>query len=359
MRFMSHLLVTRFAAALLIVSPVYSSTRALACSTFSYQESGNVYVGKSYDWDKEQGVVHVNKRGVRKSAIPVFPTDKPLTWTSKYGSITLNQYGRELPNAGLNEAGLVVEVMVLGGAKFPGVDEKPSVNESQWVQFMLDMAGSVEDVVNLTKQTRLSKILIPLHYMACDPTGACVSVEPVKGELVITDISARGNKVLTNDSYETSMDYLSGFDGFGGSRPVPTSKGSLDRFVIASDHIRRAASLDGRDGVRFGFEGIERVASGATKWRIVYDVDARKVFFATQSAPGVKSAELKDFNFDCREPVKVFDMSSQGEGSVTSKFSDYSSENNARLVRQSLGRSVPEALLQAAESLPENTECVQ
>lgn len=359
MRFMSHLLLTRLAAALLIVSPVYSSTRALACSTFSYQESGHAYVGKSYDWDKEQGVVHVNKRGVRKSALPVFPTDKPLSWTSKYGSVTLNQYGRELPNAGLNEVGLVVEVMVLGGAKFPDVDEKPSVNESQWVQFMLDMAGSVDDVVKLTKQTRLSKILIPLHYMACDPTGACVAVEPVKGELLITDLSSRGNKVLTNDSYESSMDYLADFVGFGGSRPIPTSKGSLDRFVIASDHVKQAAGLQGRDGVKFGFEGVELVASGATKWRVVYDIDARKVFFSTQSAPGIKSAELKDFNFDCREPVKVFDMTWQGDGSVTSKFSDYSSENNARLVRQSLGRSVPEALLQAAESLPENTECVQ
>jgi choloylglycine hydrolase len=301
-------------------------------------------VGKSYDWDKEQGVVHVNKRGVRKSAIPVFPTDKPLTWTSKYGSVTLNQYGRELPNA---------------GAKFPGVDEKPSVNESQWVQFMLDMAGSVRDVVNLTKQTRLSKILIPLHYMACDSSGSCVAVEPVGGELVITDLSARGNKVLTNDAYESSMDYLTGFEGFGGSRPVPTSKGSLDRFVIASDHIKQAASLAGRDGVSFGFEGIERVASGATKWRVVYDIDDRKIFFATQSSPGIKSIEIQDFNFECREPVKVFDMTSRGEGAVSSKFSDYSAAENSRLVRQSLGRSVPEALLQAAESLPESTECVQ
>lgn len=359
MRFNLASSISRLTASILLLSPIYSSTHALACSTFSYQENGHAYVSKSYDWDKEQGVVHVNKRGVRKSAIPVFPTDKPLTWTSKYGSVTLNQYGRELPNAGLNEAGLVVEVMVLGGAKFPGVDEKPSINESQWVQFMLDMAGSVDDVVNLTKQSRLSKILIPLHYMACDPSGACVAVEPVGGELVITDLSARGNKVLTNDSYESSMGYLSSFEGFGGSRPVPTSKGSLDRFVIASDHIKRAHSLQDRDGVRFGFDGIERVASGATKWRVVYDIDARKIFFATQSSPGVKSAELVDFNFDCRAPVKVFDMSWQGEGAVGSKFSDYSAKENSQLVRESLGRSVPEALLQAAESLPENTECVE
>ena len=199
---------------------IMGSSESLACSTFSYLEKGQAFVGKSYDWDKEQGVLHVNKRGVKKSALQVFPTDRPLSWTSKYGSLTLNQYGRELPNAGINEAGLVVEVMVLGGAKFPAPDEKLSVNESQWVQYMLDMAGSASEVATLARQARLAKILIPLHYMACDTSGACVAVEPIGGDLVITDLTSQGNKVMTNDSYDRSMSYLKGFDGFGGNRPM-------------------------------------------------------------------------------------------------------------------------------------------
>jgi choloylglycine hydrolase len=343
----------------LLCCHLLSASQSLACSTFSYSEQGHSFVGKSYDWDKEQGVLHVNKRGVKKSALQVFPTDRPLTWTAKYGSLTLNQYGRELPNAGINEAGLVVEVMVLGGAKFPAPDEKLTVNESQWVQYMLDMAGSANDVAVLTRQARLSKILIPLHYMACDPSGACIAVEPIDGEMVITDLSERGNKVMTNDSFENGMKYLKGFEGFGGSRPIPTSKGSLDRFVIASDHIKRANSLTSQDGVKFGFEGIERVASAATKWRVVYDLDARSIYFATQSETNVKKANLSEFDFNCRTAVKVYDMAARSSGDVSSKFTDYSSKDNSQLVRSSLGRSVPEALLQAAESLPESTECVQ
>jgi choloylglycine hydrolase len=338
---------------------IIGSSQSLACSTFSYLEQGRAFVGKSYDWDKEQGVLHVNKRGVKKSALQVFPTDRPLAWTSKYGSLTLNQYGRELPNAGINEAGLVVEVMVLGGAKFPAPDEKLSVNESQWVQYMLDMAGSASEVATLARQARLAKILIPLHYMACDTTGACVAVEPIGGDLVITDLNSQGNKVMTNDSYDRSMSYLKGFDGFGGNRPIPTSKGSLDRFVIASDHIKRANNMTSQDGVKFGFDGIERVASSATKWRVVYDLDARMVNFATQSETGVKKANMTGFDFNCQTAVKVFDMGSSTTGDVSDKFSDYSSDENSRLVRESLGGSVPEALLKAAESLPETTECVQ
>jgi penicillin V acylase-like amidase (Ntn superfamily) len=358
--FMSHGKCSRLGVLctnLLIFGQLTYAPMALACSTFSYMEQGQAYVGKSYDWDKEQGVLHVNKRGVRKSALQVFPTDNPVTWTSKYGSLTLNQYGRELPNAGINEAGLVVEVMVLGGAKFPAVNDKPSLNESQWVQHMLDMAGSVQDVVALTAESRIAKILIPLHYMACDVSGACVAVEPINGELVVTDLTTSGNKVMTNDTYESGMSYLKDFEGFGGNRPIPTSKGSLDRFVIASDHIKRGNALGTQDAVQFGFDGIERVASSATKWRVVYDLESRRLHFATQSETNIKNVKISDFDFDCRVPVKVYDMSSQSSGDVVGEFIDYSSDNNSQLVRRSLGRSVPEALLHAAESLPEMTEC--
>jgi choloylglycine hydrolase len=32
---------------------------------------------------------------------------KTISWISKYGSITFNQYGREFPTGGMNEKGLV------------------------------------------------------------------------------------------------------------------------------------------------------------------------------------------------------------------------------------------------------------
>lgn len=358
---MARMLFSRFSilnVAVLFTLNFAHSSKAFACSTFSFSDQGRAFVGKSYDWDKEQGVLHVNKRGVKKSALRVFPTDRPLAWTSRYGSLTLNQYGRELPNAGINEAGLVVEVMVLGGANYPAADEKLSVNESQWVQYMLDMAGSVEEVVRLAKQSRLAKILIPLHYMACDTSGSCVAVEPVGGELVITELGPRDNKVMTNDTYQSGMRYLQGFEGFGGNKPIPTSKGSLDRFVIASDHVQQASGgLGGQDGVSYGFNGIRKVASAATKWRVVYDLESRSVHFSTQSQTAVKVANMDAFDFDCHSPVSVYDMQTDDSGNVSKKFQTYSSSGNSELVRDSLGGSVPEALLRAAESLPETTEC--
>ena len=91
------------------------STRA--CTTFQLNHDGQVLVGKNYDWMVEDGLIIVNKRGVAKTAMQSTVDNTgmgiPVKWTSKYGSITFTQYGRELGPGGMNEAGLVVESMGL------------------------------------------------------------------------------------------------------------------------------------------------------------------------------------------------------------------------------------------------------
>ncbi len=44
-------------------------------------------------------------------------------WTAVYGSISFNQYGKEFPTGGMNEKGLVVELMWLDETKFPAQDK--------------------------------------------------------------------------------------------------------------------------------------------------------------------------------------------------------------------------------------------
>ena len=174
---------------------------------------------------------------------------------------------------------------------------------------------------------------------------------------MVTDLAAKGNKVMTNDSYARAMEYLKNYAGFGGSKPIPTGRGSLDRFVIASDHIKKASTFAASDAVKFGFEGIEQVASGATKWRVVYDMDQERVHFSTKTSTAPKSTELGTFDFDCRQAVKVYDMASGDSGNVSPNFKDYTKDTNSDLVRSSLGGSVPDALIQAAIDLPESTTC--
>jgi penicillin V acylase-like amidase (Ntn superfamily) len=111
---------------------------ALSCTTFALGDDGARVVGKCYDWHMGQGLVVINKRGMAKRSMTLDPADRPATWRSRHASVTFNQYGVEMPNGGMNDAGLVVEVMWLDSSVLPPRDERPAVTELQWIQLQLD-----------------------------------------------------------------------------------------------------------------------------------------------------------------------------------------------------------------------------
>jgi len=71
------------------------------------RSKGRVLFGRNYDWNFGDGLIFVNKRGVAKTSSGS-ESPNPAKWISRYGSVTFNQYGRENPTGGMNEAGLVV-----------------------------------------------------------------------------------------------------------------------------------------------------------------------------------------------------------------------------------------------------------
>ncbi|MGD1045060.1 MAG: hypothetical protein ABR936_07005 [Bacteroidota bacterium] len=82
--------------------------QTFGCTTFCLRDSINIVFGKNQDHIIGYGYLMINKRNVKKTAF--FPYDDiSAGWISKYGSITFNQYGKENPIGGMNEAGLVVE----------------------------------------------------------------------------------------------------------------------------------------------------------------------------------------------------------------------------------------------------------
>src|SRR4051812_31849081 len=115
------------------------------CTAFLLTTANGPLVGKCYDWHMGQGMVLVNKRGLAKRALPLAPGDRPAEWVSRHASVTFNQYGRELPNAGMNDAGLVVEILWLDSSAFPPPDARPTVNELQWIQYQLDNHATVAE----------------------------------------------------------------------------------------------------------------------------------------------------------------------------------------------------------------------
>src|SRR5262245_25743357 len=203
----------------------------LACTTFVMGEGSNVVVGKSYDWNTPYGMVMINKRGAHKRALTTRPGDNPAEWRSRFASITFNQYGREMPNGGMNEAGLVVEVMWLDKGKYPPPDERPTVNELQWIQAQLDQFATVKEMVQAAPSWRISPVYAKVHYLACDKTGACAAFEPLAGKLIVESRA----RVLTNHTYFESFLYYKSI----GKKP-PEGQGSLARFARVAQRLEVA-----------------------------------------------------------------------------------------------------------------------
>jgi penicillin V acylase-like amidase (Ntn superfamily) len=58
----------------------------LSCTTFCLDHGDQPVFGRNLDWLVGDGLVIINKRGVKKTAnAGPFEQDNLLTWTSKYG----------------------------------------------------------------------------------------------------------------------------------------------------------------------------------------------------------------------------------------------------------------------------------
>jgi penicillin V acylase-like amidase (Ntn superfamily) len=340
----------------LAATTVLAPSAARPCTTFLAEHAGQLVFGKSYDWNQRAGLVVTNPRDLRKTSLLLGPTDTPAAWTSRYGSLTFNQYGVELPNAGINENGLAVEIMWLDSSRYPAVDSRPATNELQWIQRALDLFPTVAALAQDAPSLRVARIYGNVHYLACDATGDCAAFEYIDGQLVITRAKDMPAKTLTNDTYAASAAYLAGFSGFGGSAAMPSSTGSLDRFVRASMLARATAGTSVPDSA---LAILDSVATPTTVWSMVYALGDRVAHFRTQSVPKLKYARLADFSFACGAR-KILDIDTDATGDVAARFQDYTSAANRELLGQTLAAlssALPAGFVDLAAAYPETCTC--
>jgi penicillin V acylase-like amidase (Ntn superfamily) len=350
--------VGRLGLGLLVVAALGAG--AEACSTFCLVHDGQVVVGNSYDWMVDDGMVVVNKRGVWKMAMVM---DTPAQWTSRYGSVTFNQYGREFPIGGMNEAGLVATLMWLNGTQYPAPDERGAVGSLQWIQYQLDTAGKVEEVIANQKRIRVGAAdPAPLHYFVADRSGKCAVVEYIGGETRCYSGKELRATALTNTSYAEAVAYLRGHAGFGGSAEVACTPGSRDRFVCAAARVRDYDAQRDGPAAEYALETLRRVRQGNTVWNIVYEPSASRIRFLTRAASDVRSIDLRKLDFACGTPVKVLDMNAALSGDVTGRLEDYTPEANRALVTESYGQTpalegMPEMIVDMSAQYPASTVC--
>jgi choloylglycine hydrolase len=318
--------------------------------------------GRNYDWTVDDGLVVVNKRGVSKTALTNDP--HPARWTSEYGSVTFNQYGRELPLGGMNEAGLVVEVMWLDETEYPGPDSRPAIDNLQWVQYQLDNFSTVGEVLASDSLIRItSGGAARIHYLVGDRTGSCASVEFIDSALVYHTSNTMAVKTLTNDTYEASVKFLGEHEGFGGESPIPGGPGSLERFVRTSKMVAEYESEHVESVAEYAFDILADVSQDEwTKWSIVYDIENSRIYFRTFANRETRYIDLDSLDFSCKTPVRVLDINDDGAGDILQRMVDYAREINRNLIGSAFGKTeflqgTPEEVLDLIASYPESTEC--
>lgn len=327
----------RFLFFILPVLLVAYSSSLFACTTFCLKHDKALVFGKNYDWNIGYGLVFINKRGIEKASA-VAAGETALSWVSKYGSVSFNQYGREFPLGGMNEAGLVIELMWLDDSEYPAPDERPAIGTTQWIQYQLDMAGSVNELLQLAKKVRITSRSAKIHYLVCDRSGKTATIEYLKGDLVVHSGRNMPTNALANSTYAASCNYLERFAGFGGNKFMPDNgHGSLDRFARASSKIKYYRPKKHGPPVDYAFGILDDVAQGDyTQWNIVYDISNMQIYYRTAEQRDIKQISMDSQTFDCASPTQVLDIQRPAiAGNVAAYFEPYSSEANYNLIRKS------------------------
>jgi penicillin V acylase-like amidase (Ntn superfamily) len=292
-----------------------NSVIAYSCTTFVLKNDNSLVFGRNLDWVSDNGVIVVNKRNIQKTSL-VFPPEKSTTWTSKYGSITFNQFGKELPFGGINEKGLVVEIMLVSG-NYPDFDKRTAINELQWIQYQLDNAETIEDIIESDNKIRISKIDQNLHFLICDNSGNVAVIEFDKKGMHVYKGADLPIPVLENDLY---------------SRSLEKNKAKEDcRFRTASNMLEQYYIKPNSPAVDYSFNILDKVALDGS-WSIIYDIKNMEIHFKTSSDKTLKKIRINDFDFNCKEVSKLYDLARKDKEYINMYFTNYSSElNNNKL----------------------------
>lgn len=247
-------------------------------------------LAKNHDSKSGHGILIQNLPGQRKIAYG-FHAGEKASWTSIYGSITINQLGKEFPVGGINEAGLVVEHLFLGTSEYPETNA-PSISELEWIQYQLDNFGSVSEVIANIHRLRI-RPLETVHYLIADPCGFSAVIDFVDGEVRFSEKQGEF-QVMTQVSSEVAQKYFSQSE----DKSAKSENSSLNKYMLLMGHLGAIPQMN----VNLSFDLLDISANKAgqqkTQWGVVYDLEERCIYIKTNSYPQTRQVCLADFDFE-------------------------------------------------------------
>ena len=325
----------------LIYLVIFICTPVYPCTTFVVHDRNSMLVGHNLDWITGVGLLIVNPRNLEKTAL-VDPSENPLQWISRYGSITFDQAGRDLPFGGMNEQGLVIEQMGLDCTVYPPKDHRRAISACQWIQFQLDNASTIEEVIKSDTLLRIVDAISKFHFIVSDRYGHSTIIEFLDGKMVWYPSQDYSIQALANSKYTESVDCL--------TKNCDTKKNrSLFNFCTVAAQANQLDCADNDTCIAHAFQVLSNVSQGvSTKWSIVYDRRNMKIYFKCYETPTIvgenkiftknradvqmKIVDLCAFDFHTLDSAKVIDLDSPHNGIINPWLVDYSTSINKDLI---------------------------
>ncbi|WBQ12928.1 choloylglycine hydrolase family protein [Hyphomonadaceae bacterium BL14] len=270
-----------------------------------------------------------------------------LSWTGRYGFISLGAYGEPYGPDGMNEAGLYVGMYYFpeyaSFAPYEASQAARSLSVGDLMRWMLSSFATVDEVrVNIeavrvvnVEDPRFGGAPLPFHWKIEDPSGASIVIEIVNGGKVQIHESFMG--VITNSpDYGWHLTNLRNYLGLSPVAELPVEiagetfapfgagtglRGLPGDFTPPSRFVRAVAlSASGRPletGNEAVFEAFRILDSfnipvgatgptdtiaadieSATQITTAWDLTARRMFFHTMSDREVRTIDLNRIDFD-------------------------------------------------------------
>ncbi len=308
---------------ILVIIILSSYIYNFACTGFSIKSNNHTVVCFNYDLQYGDGFIFVNKRNMERQRFLLY-AEKPIHWVSKYGSITFNVAGVNLPHDGMNEAGLVVLSMGLDDTKFPSPDNRPAIDENGWIQYQLDNSANIDQVIKNMEKIRISSRSIgDSHFLIIDSTGNSIVIEYVNGEENIYSDKNLPYRILANDTYSNMLAYLNQQKEFGGVKENKFRVGSsCSRFTYIAKRLREY-NPSSESEIDFAFGVLNDVKQSNTQYQVIYDIANRSINYKSHNSNDVKRIRFDEINFDCDMPILMTDIQSSFTGDIKNDFLEY------------------------------------
>lgn len=325
---------------------------AAACTTFCMKDAKGLVFGRGYDFDIGEAMILVNPRGVAKVST-IEPN--PARWNAEFGSVTFNQFGKDSPAGGVNERGLIMEVMDLEATKLPPPDNRPNIGTLEFIQYLLDTSKNVEDAISKAYKVRIATQM-PVHFLLADREGNAAAIEFLRGRMVVHHGDGLPDCALANSTYARSRDYESQSKANLPALPRGDA-GSLERYARAARAVRAPAAID----VATSFAILDTVVQDNTRWQIVYDLPNNAIHYRTMANRELRRIDLARIDYACPKGGRMTDIDA-GRGDMTAALAPYTAEANERQMLAAfakvprLGMSEPEVRAEAKQV--ESRRCV-